>query len=830
MSVPYHTGERYNAEEPLHRSEEYYRLLVEGVKDYAIFMLDPKGRVTTWNEGAQRIKGYGAQEIIGEHFSTFYTEEDVQLGHPEHELRVAASEGRYEEEGVRVSKDGSKFWASVLITALRDEEGNLCGFSKVVRDITKRRRVEQALRQSEERYQAVVEQAGEGIFLFDAENKHILETNAAFREMLGYAPEEIAGMKLYDLIQDSPKSIDDNVKHTLEQEHSTVGERSYLRKDGSTVDVEVSGSVISFGDKEVVCAIARDITERKRIEQALRQSEERFRALVQNASDVITILERDATITYESPAIERILGYEKEELLGENAFDYVHPDDFERVISTFTEALESEQPTATVEFRFRHKDGSWRWFEGIGNDLRDEPSVKGIVINSRDITRRKELEDRLTHQAFHDSLTGLPNRALFLDRLKLALARLSRHDTSVGVLFMDLDDFKVVNDSLGHECGDRLLVAVGQRLQDTMRAEDTVARLGGDEFTVLLENISSASGAIRAAERVIDALRAPFVLDGNELFVTASVGIALGTSEKDEPQKLLRDADVAMYQAKRSGKASYAVFEANMGAGARARLDLYGDLRGAVKRGEFTVFYQPKVAFVGVEEMQVAGMEALLRWQHPRRGLISPAEFVPLAEETGLIVPIGRWVLEQACHQARQWQQRFIGEPALTVCVNLSAREFKQPALEKVVAEILQNTGLNPAGLVLEVTESSMMEDTESAIGVLHRLKDLGVQLAIDDFGTGYSSLSYLKRLPIDILKIDKSFVDGVAQEAEDAAIIKAVLTLAQTMGLRVVAEGVESADQLKRLRQLGCEMAQGYHFARPLPGESACELLQRHS
>src|SRR5215207_1073796 len=556
------------------------------------------------------------------------------------------------------------------------------------------------------------------------------------------------------------------------------------------------------GDGDLIARSIRYAIERQRADEELRQNEERFRSLVQKASDVITILDSDGTIRYDSPAIEHLLGYEQGERVGRPTFEYVHPEDVERVKVSFGRALEHPGVRPPLEFRSRHKNGSWRHLE---------------------VTRTNLLDDQLQQQAFHDRLTGLANRALFMDRLGHALTRLSRRDVSVAVLFLDLDNFKVVNDSLGHEAGDGLLVAVAHRMRQLLRSEDTVARLGGDEFTVLLEDITNPSLATRVAERLMEAFRSPFTVEGRDLFITASVGIALSATGNRTPQDVLRDADVAMYRAKAMGRGRYAVFEPSMSAGARERLELENDLRLAIERRELMVCYQPKV---GLQSGRIAGVEALVRWEHPTRGLVPPAEFIPVVEETGLIIPIGDWILGEACRQARDWQEQYPSAPPLVMNVNLSARQFRQPNLAAEVARVLRETGLNPSSLELEVTESIMLDDADSASQTLRRLKNLGVRIAIDDFGTGYSSLSYLTRFPVDTLKVDRSFVARMGHEAEVTAIVQAVITLAKKLGLEVVAEGVERFEQLEQLREMECDLAQGYYFAKPLSRESLQTLL----
>ena len=423
------------------------------------------------------------------------------------------------------------------------------------------------------------------------------------------------------------------------------------------------------------------------------------------------------------------------------------------------------------------------------------------------------------YQSLHDQLTGMPNRALFLDRLQHALDRASRDQSACAVLFMDLDDFKVVNDSLGHEAGDELLVDVSQRLQGCLRLGDTAARLGGDEFTLLLENISDVSDAVRVAERITDALASPVELSNQRIFVSTSTGIALATGANSQPGNLLRDADVAMYAAKKEGKGGYKLFNVSMHTRALRRLSLEDALRRALERQEFEVYYQPKVL---VSTGEIVGMEALARWHHPKYGLVGPNEFIPFAEETGLILPIGQWVLREACRQTRAWQDQFSPIPHLVTSVNLSVKQFRQPDLTAMLAATLAETGLDPRYLQLEITESVVVDDIEYAVSLLHDLKSLNVELAIDDFGKGYSSLESLSRFPVDYLKIDRAFVKELGVRDQDAAIAKLVIELAHAVGMKAVGEGVETTEQLALLRKLGCDLAQGFYFREPLPSEAA--------
>jgi diguanylate cyclase (GGDEF)-like protein len=449
-----------------------------------------------------------------------------------------------------------------------------------------------------------------------------------------------------------------------------------------------------------------------------------------------------------------------------------------------------------------------------------------IEQQAQEINHFPQKLDQLTRQAFQDPLTSLPNRALFMDRLTHALARTERRPQHVAVLFLDIDRFKVINDSLGHGVGDQVLGELSRRLAGCVRPEDTIARLGGDEFAILLEDLDDVAGATAVAERVAQALDAPFLLEGREVVVTMSVGVALNTRRPVAPEELLRDADLAMYRAKGKGKNRFEVFDTDTGAPAIHRLDLELDLRGAVARGEFRLHYQPVVQ---LETGRVVEFEALVRWQHKERGLLSPDAFIGLTEETGLIIPIGQWVLTEACRQARSWQEQRPSDPPLTISVNLSARQLQDPDLIGLVSRVLADSGLDARSLKLEITESVVMEDAPSTLATLHTLRDLGIRLAIDDFGTGYSSLGYLKRFPIDTLKIDRSFVEGIVSDSEDAAIVQAVISVAKILGLSVTAEGIEDEAQLRRLKELGCDRGQGFYFGEPLAADIAIESLDRH-
>jgi diguanylate cyclase (GGDEF)-like protein/PAS domain S-box-containing protein len=564
-------------------------------------------------------------------------------------------------------------------------------------------------------------------------------------------------------------------------------------------------------------------TRLRAMEVALQRAagEARFRSLVQNASDVILVLDENARIAYETPSIERVLGYRPEERIGRSPFELIHPEDAPAVQAALARVLERPGAEHELELRARHLDGSWRVLQTTAKNLSDDEHVRGILVNCRDITDRQQLEQQLRHQAFHDDLTGLANRALFADRVDHALTRLARRSSSLAVLFIDLDDFKTVNDSLGHHVGDELLREVADRLRQALREVDTAARLGGDEFAVLLED-TDQDGALRVADRLLEALHARFPIGRRQLTVGASIGVAVA-GRRESVFEILRNADVAMYQAKEAGKGRVTVFRKGMQRAAASRLQLRADLEQAIEQNEFTLHYQP---LVELKSGEIRGVEALVRWNHPRRGLLAPGEFIGLAEESGLVVPLGRWVLREACRQARSWSV-MRPERHLSMNVNLSGRQLEQPGLSEEIAAVLRETRLPPKLLILEITESVLMHDAELARRTLHELKALGVRIAIDDFGTGYSSLNYLRRFPIDGLKIDRSFISAMESGRDEAALVASILNLSRSLRLHTVAEGIERPEQLARLRVMGAELGQGYYFSPAVPPDQMTDLLE---
>ena len=573
-------------------------------------------------------------------------------------------------------------------------------------------------------------------------------------------------------------------------------------------------------DVELLTSVADQIAmaiERKRAEEALRLSQERFQLITRATSDAIWDWNLWTDELWWNEGFQKLFGYSGDEIGSDLSSwsERIHPDDAERVSRDIHRHIESGKHNWTDEYRFRRRDGSYAFVIDRGYVVyNSEDNPVRMLGSMMDVTERKSLEDQLTHQALHDPLTKIANRALFKDRVDHVLSKLARSKTELAVLFLDLDNFKAINDSLGHAAGDKLLVCVAERLQDCLRNADTAARLGGDEFAVLVESMYRHDEAMMIAERILSVFRQPFVIEGKEIYVATSIGIAGNSSEAPSSEELLRNADLAMYLAKSQGKGKYVVFEAKMHEALMERIELEEELRRGIEERQFVIHYQP-ILDLGSNKM--VGMEALVRWMHPRLGLLAPMKFIPLAEETNLIVPLGEWILAEACRQVQSWRNEYHGDLDVSVTVNISIRQFQQKELVDIVSRSLEDSGLPARSLILEITESFMMQDTEATIAKLHELKKIGVRLAIDDFGTGYSSLSYLQRFPIDILKIDKSFIDKLGQGREGNAVTRAIIMMGDSLNLKTIAEGIEHPEQIDELQLLGCESGQGFHFAKPL-------------
>ncbi len=672
------------------------------------------------------------------------------------------------------------------------------------------------LRRSESRLQAMLRTSHDILAVIDAEGNLTYASPAAER-LFGRPVAPLIGSNPFTFLHPEDR---DRVLGAFFEAADRPGQTQHLEArarhdDGSWRALEIAGTNL-LDDPAIAGFVvtAHDITERQRAEVELREAKERFRSAFDHAPIGMALIAPGGHCFQVNRAFAQMLGRAEDELAGVSVAALTDAKDQPEVATAMQRAISGGQTSYRLEHRFVHADGRPVWVTHSGSILRGitgEPLY--FVCQIEDVTERRARGELIAHQAIHDPLTGLPNRLLFVDRLRRALAE-SDGTEHVAVLFLDLDMFKVVNDSLGHPAGDRLLVALADRLRSAIRPHDTVARFGGDEFTVLCSGVRDESVARDLAHRIASTVAQPIALSEGEVFVTASVGIALSGGELETPETLLRNADAAMYRAKEHGRARVEIFQSESHDRAVHHLRTGNELHRALERGELRLHYQP---IVSLEAGRITGFEALLRWEHPQRGLVRPDDFVGLAEETGLVVPIGSWALEEACRQTAHW--RATGSD-VSISVNLSPRQLAEPGLTDDVARVLHVTGIAPEALWLEITESTLMHDAETAVRTLGSLRGLGVRLAVDDFGTGYSSMSYLKRFPVQALKVDRTFVDGLGREPEDSAICTAVVSLAHALGLRAVAEGVETPEQLAELRTLGCELAQGYLFGKPVPPE----------
>ncbi len=648
----------------------------------------------------------------------------------------------------------------------------------------------------------------------------ILEFNETYRLMVGYEEEELKGMYLHDLTAELSQSLECRIFENLAQTkgYSDVYEKQALRKDGTIFPVEKRTffSTDEQSHNDSIWAIVSDISQRKEYEEKLRL----LASVFENTVEGIVITDLHGTIEEVNPGFSAITGYSAQEAIGKNPSilksNHHNANFYQEMWRDITETGHW-----SGEIWNRRKNGeSYPERLSINSVTDYRGDISHYISVFYDISDIKRGEEQLQHQAYHDALTGLPNRLLYIDRLEISLPRARRHNTQAAVLVLDLDNFKNINDSLGHNIGDHFLQEVANILTETLREEDTVARIGGDEFAVLILAQECQWDACEVAKRILAAFANPIHIDNNELFASFSIGISVFPADGSDAETLIKNSELAMYRAKAQGKNSYSLYTETMNQHVSRRLELENNLRKALEREEFEVFYQPKVA---IDSGAVVGCEALIRWKNNGK-LVSPAEFIPLAEETGLIVDIGKWVLWKACHDAQSWRAKGY---SLRVAVNLSPRQFHQQDLIPMILAILNETGLPPALLELEITEGIVMDDVQEAIQTLNSLRDKGIHFAIDDFGTGYSSLQYLSQLPLDTLKIDRAFIKDLPGNKEDSAITLATLSMAHSLGLSVVAEGVETADQLDLLRQANCEQYQGYLFSKPLEISAFDQLLE---
>ncbi|HYC03603.1 MAG TPA: EAL domain-containing protein [Azospirillaceae bacterium] len=689
------------------------------------------------------------------------------------------------------------------------------------RSLVERERAEGRLREREARLSGIMDNVADGIITLD-EDLRIETMNTAAQELFGFDAAEAVGQPFVTLIEERDwtrvaMALMACLRRTEDdRRRESRAEIQGKRKSGDIFAMAFGVSQMRLGDRRTAICVVQDITQRKRAESALRESEERLKLAVRATRSGVFDYNYVKGANWWSPEFIEMLGYDVAEFSDASAQwrELLHPDDRENVLAQVERYLAGDLGDYLALYRLSHKDGSWVWIEARGQAIRDDLGKPVRFTGTMsDVSDRKRFEEQLMYVSTHDPLTGLPNRSLLQDRLQHAVAHASRKGTSVAVLFLDLDRFKLVNDSLGHPVGDKLLRAIAQRLSSSVRNADTVGRLGADEFLVIAEDLPEPQLAARIAEQILVGMSRPFGIDGQQLFITTSIGISLFPSDAADINALLRDADTAMHNAKASGGNNYQFFTPEMNEEAVARLSLEHSLREAVEQNQFLLHYQPKI---DLETMEACGVEALIRWQHPEQGMVSPVRFIPVAEETGMIVPIGDWVIRQALQQIVDWQKK--GLQPLPVAVNVSVRQITSIQFGERIVQLLDEYGVSPELLELEITETAMMSNLAYIVDALTQIRSHGISIAIDDFGTGYSSLSYLRRLPITTLKVDRSFVNEATGNADTAAIAATIIAMGRQLGLKVVAEGIETEEQLEFLRHHRCDQLQGYFFSKPLP------------
>ena len=679
-----------------------------------------------------------------------------------------------------------------------------------------------------------IESSSEAISMTDANGNHLFQ-NRAFTELFDY--ENVAQVNaaggLLSLIVDN--TVAKKISERMMSGSGWNGEVTCRSRRGQIIQILMRVDVIRDGKDKIIgfVAVSTDITERKQAEKQLQDNERRFRALIENSSDIIQIVDSNGAYQYVSPSQTRILGYTSEELIGQSVLQLIHPKDqwwMKQVIEGVKEFPKTRR--GLDEYKVRHKNGSWCVFEAVVMNLLDDESVQGIVINCHDITEKKLVEERLLHKSLYDSLTDLPKITLLMDRLQQSLRHIHRNPSEkFAVLIINLDRFKLINENHGHSIGDRLLVEIAKRIKACLRQEDTLARIGSDEFVILLNRGNDHEYAISLASLIQTTITRPITLDNHKLFITSSIGIAMSSNDYKWAGDMLRDANIAMDKAKVQNPGSSLVFTSSMHSYITEMMQLEDDLHQAVEMLEesacpisntFLLNYQP---IISLSTGNLVGFEALGRWRNSQGIMVPPVKFIPIAEKTGLIIPLGRWIFWEACRQLQEWE-KICPQTHLNIAINISGKQFSQSNLILQIQSILQKTGIDPQGLKIEITESVVMDHAESASQLLSNLRELGIQLSVDDFGTGYSSLSYLHRFPINTLKIDKSFVINMGVNDENYEIIRAIVTLAHSLGLDVVAEGIETEKQLAKLRDLGCEYGQGFLFSKPVNVTEATALL----
>jgi diguanylate cyclase (GGDEF)-like protein/PAS domain S-box-containing protein len=819
--------ERKQMEEALRQSEEKHRIIIENSLD-GYFEIDLAGNLTFFNESQCEIFGYPKEDLMGMNNRQYADEENAKkVFEAFNEIYKTGTTGKiFDYEIIR--KDGTKRQVEVSASLKIDSSGKRIGFRGTTRDITERRKMEETIRQSEEKYRTILDEMEDAYFEVGLSGNFIFVNDAVCRH-LGYSREELIGANFRG--QMAEEEIDivykafSNVYITGKPEK--VISYKVIRKDGTTAFAEIAGLPLQNRKGEIIGfrGIGRNITKRRQMEDAIRQSEEKYRAILENMQEGYFEVDLAGNFTFFNDSICLLFGYTQEEMMGMNNRQLTNKENAKILFQAFNKIYKTGEPTKGFDWEVIRKDGSKIFIEASVS-LQKDSSGKSIGFRgiTRDVTERKFTEEKIQYMATHDALTGLPNRLMFNQLINHTIQTAQRYQRQFAVLFIDLDRFKTINDTMGHEAGDQLLQEIATRLKQTLRVVDVAARLGGDEFVILIEEISDSNHAATVAHKILTSIIKPITIMGQECRITASIGICMFPKDAQDEQSLMKNADIAMYLAKEEGKNNYQFYSGDIQSKSLERLSIETNLRCALDRNELSLHYQAKVDF---KTNVITGVEALLRWQNPYLGSVTPTQFIPVAEETGLIVSIGRWVMRSACEQNISWQQQ--GLPTVCMAVNLSPRQLTDDNLIDDISTALNDSGMAPNLLELEITEGMVMQNPTRMIAVLAKIKNLGVRLAIDDFGTGYSSLAQIKHFPIDTLKVNRSFIRNFPQDTEDKAITKAIIAMGKTLSLTVVAEGVETEDQMNFLKDHCCDEMKGYYFSKPIMPEQFADLLRKH-
>ena len=820
--------ERRQAEDKVRESREWMQAVFDASRDGIV--IEDGANIAYINKFYAQFLGYDKPEdLIGKPTATIAPPAEAERLAEYGRRRLRGEEVPLLYEYTSRHKDGTlvKVEGAVSTAII----GGKTFIITAVRDISERRRAEEAVRQSEEKYRTILETIEEGYYEVDLAGSYTF-FNDAVAHTLKYDKAVVKGLNFRRLVDRATAVKLSRIYRKVLSDRQPVSnlECEIICGDGDRIVVESSVAVIlDKGGKPVgFRGVVRDISARKRSEEALRESENKFRTLIESTSEGLLQVDNKDSVLFVNNRLCEMVGYSSDELMGADWIKLLVLDEEKALINQANERRQ-RGISDRYEICLQAKSGESVWVTVSGAPIMNS---EGVIIGSlgvfSDITTRKRAEEQLLHDAFHDNLTGLANRALFMDHLRMTIERgKSRHSNPYAVLFLDFDRFKVINDSLGHAEGDLLLKQIARRLESATRTGDLVGRLGGDEFVVLLSEMPGEGDAVQVAERIQESLENPFDLTGNEIYISASIGIALSAAGHSRAEDMLRDADIAMYRAKAKGRARYQVFDQEMHQQATSHLQLETEMRQALERGEFALYYQP---IINLETNRLAGFEALVRWIHPERGVISPIEFIPAAEENNLILPLGRWILQESCRQLREWQKKNPAAADLKVSVNLSGKQFMQSDIAEQVILSLIAADLAPSCLKIEITESYLMENSEKAVEVLEKLRDIGIEISLDDFGTGYSSLSYLHRLPVDYLKIDRSFVSRITDSRENSEIVYTIIKLAQNLKMKVIAEGIETLEQLEHLKNLNCEYGQGFYFSKPVEPSAAEKFIEQYT